>query len=94
MQNIKMQMLFSEDPACEMLVGTKIPEVIAPQVAAISLGHKSRSPEDIRAEQLKDVNIEPVIKWMENSEKPFWEVIAPYRVCTVPACLNVHACVC
>ena len=59
----------------------------APQVAAISLGHESRSPEDIRAEQLQDEDIQPVIKWMEeNCEKPTWEVIAPHSQTTKVYC--------
>ena len=64
-------------------------EVLAtsPQVAVISLGHESRAPEEIRAEQLNDNDIKPVIKWMEeSSEKPSWEVIAPHSQTTKVYC--------
>jgi hypothetical protein len=60
-----------------------------PQVAAISLGEESRSPEEIRAEQLIDEDIQPVVKWMEeSSEKPPWEVIAPYSQTTKVYCVQ------
>ena len=66
---------------------TDVPVANAPQVATISLGHGSRSPEDIRAEQLQDEDIQLVIKWMEeNSEKPTWEVIAPHNQTTKVYC--------
>ena len=64
-------------------------EVLAtsPRVAVISLGHESRAPEEIRAEQLNDNDIRPVIKWMEeSSEKPSWEVIAPHSRTTKVYC--------
>ena len=58
-----------------------------PQVAALSLGHESRSPEEIRAEQLNDGDIKPVIEWMEeSSEKASWEVIAPHSQNTKVYC--------
>ena len=66
---------------------TNVPVANAPQVAAISLGHESRSPEDIRAEQMKDQDTQPGIKWIEeNSEKPTWEAIAPHSQTTKVYC--------
>ena len=75
-----MQTLFPEDPACWIHVGTVIDwnrlttsdMAIAtpPKNAAISLGHGSRLPGEIRAVQLNDADIKPVIEWMEeNGEK-------------------------
>ena len=56
-------------------------------VAAISLGHESHSPREIRVKQLNDADIKPVIKWMEeNVEKPPWEVIAPHSQTTKVYC--------
>ena len=56
----------------------------SPQVTAISLGHESRSPEVIRADQLNDEDLKP---WMElSSEKPSWETIAPHSQTTKVYC--------
>ena len=64
-----------------------VPIASPPLVAAISLGHESRSPREIRVKQLNDADIKPVIKWMEeNVKKPPWEVIAPHSQTTKVYC--------
>ena len=53
------------------------------QVATISLGQRCNSFQEIRAAQLKDVHINPVITLLEqSSEKPSWDTVAPYSQTT------------
>ena len=58
-----------------------------PKLLLSVLAMKVASPEDIRAEQMKDQDTQPGIKWIEeNSEKPTWEAIAPHSQTTKVYC--------